>query len=315
MSGIDSWASRAAPAGRLSISGRRRRSYSLGRRATLIGILGTLGVAVLTYPSAAAWLSARDRYVEVSGYVNAAAELPSADQQRLLVDARTYNAQLPRGPLRDPYAIGPSGEQLADVADSEGYFRQLVVESTDVIARIRIPELGVDLPIRHGTTDDVLSRGIGHLFGSALPVGGPSTHAVLSGHSGAVNGIYFDQIDTLELGDTFSISVLGEDLHYEVDQILTVLPDEASALQVVEGRDIVTLLTCTPVGVNSHRLLVRGERVSPDDVDESTELAMPSAGEHPGFPWWVVSLSGGAISSFVLASLTGVRRSGGCRRS
>ena len=137
---------------------------------------------------------------------------------------------------------------------------------------LEIPAIGVTLPIRHTTSDEVLNVAIGHLEWSSLPVGGESTHCVLSGHRGLPSAELFTNLDNLEYGDTFFIHVLGETLEYWVDQISVVLPNDYDALSVVEGEDYVTLMTCTPYGINSHRLLVRGTRIHRESALEHAEL-------------------------------------------
>ncbi|WP_282944254.1 class C sortase [Cellulomonas endometrii] len=278
----------------------RSRRRSGGWQAVVVGVLAFAGVVVLAYPSAARWFTDRTHEREVTGYVDAVAQLPDAARRDLLADARAYNADLPRGPLRDPYTLGPTGEQQAARAESDRYDRQLRLGGESVMARLRIPAIGVDLPIRHGTSAQTLAEGLGHLFGTSLPVGGPSTHAVLTGHSGLVDATMFDDLGALEVGDRFTVDVAGETLTYEVDEILTVLPDDASALRVVEGEDRVTLVTCTPIGVNTHRLLVQGHRVTVA-ATEGGQGVVPGTGRTAGFPWWAVLLAAGAGGATLLA--------------
>jgi sortase A len=265
-----------------------------------VAVLAFAGVGVLVYPTAAQWFSDREHEREVTGYVEAVAELPSSARRGLLAEARAYNADLPRGPLRDPYTLGPTGEQQATQADSDRYAAQLRLGDDDVMARLRVPAIDVDLPIRHGTSSPTLAEGLGHLFGTSLPVGGPGTHAVLTGHSGLVDATMFDDLHALDLGDTFTVDVAGETLTYEVDQVLTVLPDDASALRVADGEDLVTLITCTPTGVNTHRLLVRGHRVTVAEPEAGQDV-VPGTGISAGFPWWAVALVGGAGAATLLA--------------
>lgn len=162
-----------------------------------------------------------------------------------------------------------------------------------MMGRISIPSIHSDLPIFHGTDDETLSKGAGHLFGSGLPVGGTGTHSVLTAHSGFVNATLFDDLDQVRQGDVFSVTVLGESFYYKVDQIKTVLPEETDDLRKVQDKDYVTLVTCTPTGVNSHRLLVRGERV--DAPAAGSAHALPSQAMDPGFPWWALALVGTAV--------------------
>ena len=151
------------------------------------------------------------------------------------------------------------------------YAQQLTVGG--VMAYIDIPKINVYLPVQHGTGADTLERAVGHVMGTSLPVGGSSTHAVLSAHSGMASSKLFSDIDQLEKGDTFYIHVLGEVLAYEVDAINTVLPTDTSLLQIEEGEDYVTLVTCTPFGINTHRLLVRGHRIPYTPEQESDAAA------------------------------------------
>ena len=150
---------------------------------------------------------------------------------------------------------------LRDYEQVPGYYDALKIEGTTIIGYIKIERIGVELPVYHGTSDQVLSRGVGHLEGTSLPVGGTSTHSVMSAHRGLPTAKLFTDLDRLEIGDTFQIIVLDQVLTYMVDQVKTVTPKEISDLQIVEGKDYCTLFTCTPYGINTHRLLVRGIRI------------------------------------------------------
>jgi sortase A len=251
-------------------------------------------VGILIYPTAAAWFSDRVHATEISGYANAVESLAPSAKQGLLDEARNFNKELPSGPLRDPYSLNDKGEQAVIGAGSEAYKKLLDVGPGGMMGRISIPSIHAELPIFHGTDEETLSRGVGHLFGSALPVGGESTHSVLTGHSGFVNATLFDHLDQVAKDDIFSISTLDETIYYKVDQILTVLPDETDALRKVQGKDYVTLITCTPKGINSHRLLVRGVRTDPPTTDNAQQV-LPSTALDPGFPWWAVGLAGAAV--------------------
>ncbi|MDF1479313.1 class C sortase [Leifsonia sp. H3M29-4] len=266
---------------------------------TIVVVVATLGVGVMVYPSAASWFSSIVHHDEVAGYVQSVESLPATDGQSLLDDATAYNEALPDGPIRDPFVLNVQGEQTAIGEGSDAYFQALVVPGTDVMARIRIPSIGVDLPIYHGTDDATLARGIGHIFGSALPVGGDGTHAVLTGHNGFAQATLFDDIDELDDGDLIIIKVLGRDLYYEVDQQLTVLPNETDELRKVPGHDYLTLVTCTPTGVNTHRLLVRAERVDAPS-DDNGAYALLDGTAPSGFPWWAVALIATPIATLVL---------------
>ena len=161
----------------------------------------------------------------------------------------------------------------------EEYAQLLDLTGTGTMGYVHIPKLAVSLPIYHGTEEETLDRGVGHLIGSSLPIGGSSTHAILTGHSGLASQKMFSDLDKLEIGDTFYLEVLNEFLAYEVDQINTVLPHDTTYLGLEEGKDFCTLVTCTPFGVNTHRLLVRGHRIpyTPENTDNpAIELAETS---------------------------------------
>lgn len=170
------------------------------------------------------------------------------------------------------------GTQLTDAFSkdallwaSEDYADQLNLTGNGIMGYIRIPSIKVSLPIFHGTKDSTLERGVGHLLGSSLPVGGESTHTVLTAHSGMANAKMFSDLDLLQVGDIFYLDVLDETLAYQVDQIKVVLPHDTSFLGITEGADQATLITCTPFGVNTHRLLVRGNRIDYEEAEEIRE--------------------------------------------
>ncbi|WP_162616395.1 class C sortase [Xylanimonas allomyrinae] len=249
----------------------------------VVAAVACLGVAVLLYPSAADWYATRAHAAEVTDYVERVHDVPGPERTRLLASAREYNSRLPGVPLGDPPTTSAGDARDPDVA---AYLDQLA--TTQTMARLRIPAIDADLPVYHGTDEQTLARGVGHLYGSSLPVGGPGTHAVLTGHAGLVGTTVFDRLHELTRGDHFTITVQDEVLTYEVDQILTVEPDDTDALRPTPGRDQVTLVTCTPIGVNSHRLLVRGERVPTVPQAPETVAAMVAAGT--GFPWWTLGV-------------------------
>lgn len=275
---------------------RIRDAWSLQR--VLIVVVAVVGVGVLLYPTAAAWFSDRVHATQISGYANTVESLSPSAQQELLDQARQFNRELPAGPLRDPYSLNNKGEKTVVGAGSEAYKKLLDVGPGGMMGRISIPSIHTDLPIFHDTDEDTLSKGAGHLFGSGLPVGGTDTHSVLTAHSGFVNATLFDNLDKVAKGDVFSVTVLGETLYYKVDQILTVLPENTNDLRKVPGKDLITLVTCTPRGVNSHRLLVRGERVDAPPADSAQTL--PSQAADPGFPWWALAFAGTAAVMVVV---------------
>lgn len=280
---------------------RRARRASIGRRWSpmniAVAVIVMAGAGLIAYPSGATWISDLTHASTVSGYAQAVSDSTSSELGGMLDAARDYNEHLPDGPLRDPYTLNAEGG-ADDVDDGRAdYLQQLSLAPGAPMARIRIPGIGVDLPIYHGTDEDTLARGIGHLYGSGLPVGGEGTHSVLTGHSGIPGASLFTRLDELDLGDEFAIDVAGETLVYRVDQIKTVLPDDGDLLRQSPGHDYVTLLTCTPTGVNTHRLLVRGERVDAQTA-EAEQISLPSAPGAPALPWgaFAVLIGGLAIA-------------------
>lgn len=195
--------------------------------------------------------------------------------------------------------------QEALLAASEDYDSQLNIGGDGIMGYVEVPIVGINLPIYHGTAADSLERGVGHLLGSSLPVGGTSTHAILTGHSGMATDKMFTDITQLKMGDVFYLHILGEVLAYQVCELNTVLPYDTSFLGVVSGRDLCTLVTCTPIGVNSHRLLVRGERIPYEEAEEIVEEIQEE--EIPESSWEQEYLRGillGLAAVVVIAALT-----------
>ena len=211
-----------------------------------------VGLSLLLYPPVSNWWNSYRQSKVVSDYAENVSHLDNEEYQRILNDARAYNEAVA--------AYGGGAMTLSDEQRAD-YLRQLDVDGSGIMGYIDIQKIRCTLPIYHGTDDGVLQIAIGHIEGSSLPVGGESTHCVLSGHRGLPSARLFTDIDQLVEGDTFLIRTLDEVLTYEVDQIRIVLPREVGDLCVEPGKDLCTLVTCTPYGVNSHRLLVRGQRV------------------------------------------------------
>lgn len=190
--------------------------------------------------------------------------MDAADRQKLLKDARLYNKSL----------VKKHVQLVMDDKEKAEYERLLRVADSEIIAYVEIPKTKCKQPIYHGTEEGTLQTAIGHLEGTSLPVGGKSTHCVLTGHRGLPSARLFTDLDILTEGDIFFIHVLGKTLTYEIDQILVVLPKDTNELEIVKGKDYCTLMTCTPYGVNSHRLLVRGHRIPnpAPQVDEDPHM-------------------------------------------
>ena len=232
-------------------------------------VLFAVAGVLLAYPLVSTIINSK-YHSDIETAYTAAIEDSNADeleQQRQA--AQQYNAMLSGA------AIAEGGASAPPLA----YAQQLTVG--DVMCYIDIPKIGVYLPVQHGTDADTLERAVGHVVGTSLPVGGSSTHAVLSAHSGLASSKLFSDIDQLAVGDVFYIRVLGDTLVYEVDSIHTVLPTDTSLLQIEDGKDYVTLVTCTPFGINTHRLLVRGHR-----MPYVPEQEVPAAVEKPAASSW-----------------------------
>ena len=235
---------------------RRKKRLSPGKRAALVlAILIVLGgIGALVYPAVSQWWNARGQSEVVADYAEEISGLGDIDKDAELQRAREHNQSLTdAAALTDPF----SSEGAVDTAD---YNTLLWATQEGVMAYLEIPKISVLLPIYHGVSRDVLYKGVGHLPETSLPVGGESTHCVLAGHSGMNHARLFTDLPKLEIGDEFHIYVYDEKLTYTVDQIKPVIPTDTRDLTIAEGKDYVTLLTCVPVGVNSHRLLVRGTR-------------------------------------------------------
>lgn len=222
------------------------------------------GISMLLYPTVSEYWNSLHQTRAITTYSEEIAALNEEEQERLLEAARDYNQKL--------YENGTHWTLTEE--ELEEYNSLLNMSSDGIMGYINIPKIGVTLPIYHGTGETELQKGAGHLEGSSLPVGGENTHAVLSSHRGLVSAKLFTDLDQLQTGDTFSITVLKETLTYEVDQIRIVLPEELNSLAIEEGQDYCTLVTCTPYGVNTHRLLVRGHRVENDEHITVTGDAM-----------------------------------------
>lgn len=217
---------------------------------TLVCVL-LAGLGMMLYPSVSDWWNSMHQTQAIATYEKAVSDNSAERNKQLWDDAVAYNASLPH----DESRFNLSDEERAK------YEQTLDVTGTGIMGYVEIPKISVSLPIYHGTDATVLQIAIGHIPGSSLPVGGQGTHCVISGHRGLPSARLFTDIDQLREGDLFMLNVLGKTLTYQVDQIRVVLPDELDDLAIDDGQDYCTLVTCTPYGVNTHRLLVRGHRV------------------------------------------------------
>lgn len=224
----------------------------------LIAMLLIVGSALLLYPSFSNYLNSKHASGLITDYNKAVINAGSEEKERMIKEAEDYNKNLLPG-------------AFSDAGNDDEYNRNLDITGTGIMGYIDIDKIGVELPIYHGVEKEVLQIGAGHLEGSSLPVGGEGTHCVLSGHRGLPSAKLFTDLDELEVGDIFTIKVLDRVLTYKIDQIKVVLPSETEDLMPIPGEDHCTLLTCTPYGINTHRLLVRGTRVA-DEAEESPKI-------------------------------------------
>ena len=236
-----------------------------------------VGVGILVYPSVSEYLFEKNSSVAVSTYDDSIRRMEQAHMDELRSQAEAYNQRLAEN---NGYSK-PALDEYNNPITPEDYWDILDVDGNGMMGYITIPRIHVTIPMYHGTEEEVLQVAIGHLQNTSLPVGGESTHAVLSGHRGLPSKALFTDLDQVQIGDVFYLTVLNETIYYQVDQILTVLPNETDALAITKGEDHVTLVTCTPYGVNSHRLLVRGTRM---DYTPETGEAAP-VGEVELSPW------------------------------
>ncbi|MBR3326390.1 MAG: class C sortase [Atopobiaceae bacterium] len=217
----------------------------------VIVLVGLVGLGMLLYPTVSDWWNTMHQSYAIASYEHAVAEMDTSKQDRMLAEAEAYNAKLAQ-----------TG-QLWSMTDAQKkqYESILDVTGTGIMGYVDIPKINITLPIYHDTRDSILQIAIGHLAGTSFPVGGTGSHCCITGHRGLPSARLFTDLDLMETGDLFTVTVLDRTLTYEVDQIHIVLPAELDDLAIDPKQDYLTLITCTPYGVNSHRLLVRGHRV------------------------------------------------------
>lgn len=208
------------------------------------------GLSLLLYPTVSDYWNSFHQSRAISTYTEQVEQIDTGEQEAALARARAYNAEL----------WNKSNRYEFSEAEEEEYENLLNISDTSMIGYIEIPSINCRLPIYHGMSQEVLQTGVGHMKGSSLPVGGLGTHSVLTAHRGLPSATLFTNLDKMEEGDYFVLHVLGETMTYEIDQIHIVLPDDVDDLELEKGKDYCTLVTCTPYGVNSHRLLLRGHR-------------------------------------------------------
>ncbi|MFY4674997.1 class C sortase [Bacillus anthracis] len=233
------------------------------KRNVIFGCIFVLGLGIFLYPTISNWFATQTHYSQVSSYDAKVKALQKGELERREKEAKEYNKNVQHSTqtFADPFAEKEKtgGKSYADA-----------LNIGDVMGYVEIPKIKVKLPIYQGTSEEVLSRGVGHLDKSSLPVGGAGTHTVLTGHRGLPSAILFTDLDKMKESDVFYIHSLGKILTYQVDQIKVVLPSETEDLLIVNNQDYATLLTCTPYGVNTHRLLVRGHRIPYEAIEKET---------------------------------------------
>jgi sortase A len=282
---------------------RVERRWRMPWLAFLTALFFFLGAVVLLLPTIANWFSQVTQAAEISELADEVRDLGAESLHEAIEQAHVYNRALTGG------AIVASGERLPSSsgeiagAGQLEYADMLAADAAGLMARIRIPAIGVDLPVYHGTSDETLAEGVGHLEGTALPVGGEDTRSVLTAHRGLATAELFSLLDRVQIGDTFTIETFGEVLTYQVITTEVVLPEDSKAVNPQLGRDLVTLVTCTPLGINSHRILVTGERILPTPAGDIAIANGPPT--IPGFPWWILVLVGIALVLTVYVALSG----------
>ena len=226
----------------------------------LLVLILLIGVGIFSYPTVSEWWNSMHATRAISSYVEAVKDLSKEEKAKLLEAARVYNDKLPNG----------ANFMLSEEEYAE-YEKLLDISGTGIMGYIQVPSINVSLPIYHGADETVLQIAVGHIAGSSFPIGGDRTHAILSGHRGLPSAKLFSDLDKLKEGDIFTVTVLDQMVTYRIDQIRIVLPEETDDLAIVAGQDYCTLVTCTPYGVNTHRMLVRGSRT--ENIDGEVYVA------------------------------------------
>ena len=260
----------------------------------IIALIFLAGLGFLLYPTVSNLWNRAHQSRAIATYTKQVEKLDDSQNKEMLKAARKYNKSL----------LKKSDHWKLSKKDKKKYESLLDVSGPGIMGYIEVPKIDCSLPIYHGTDEGALQIAIGHLEGSSLPVGGKSTHCVLSGHRGLPSARLFTDLDQMEEGDVFVLNVLGRKLAYEVDQIKVVLPDEMSDLEIVQGKDLCTLVTCTPYGINTHRLLVRGHRTK---YIEETVVRVQKEAEKKETGIWLLA-GGGAVFLIIIIIVVVKRR-------
>lgn len=241
---------------------RKRKKAKRPRHQQIAVLTFFMGILILLYPSTATRINRMRQTQVVDGYISRVKSLSEAEKQRLWVEAEYYNRKLKNNGAVMTEPFDAEEERLTN----EEYMRCLNAEENGMMSYLDIPSIKVHLPVYHTTSSEILAKAVGHVRGSSLPVGGKDTHCVLSAHTGVAGNRLFTDLTEVNVGDTFSITTFDKTLVYRVYQIETVLPENTHSLMIREGKDLCTLITCTPYGINTHRLLVHGIRIEKSDA-------------------------------------------------
>ena len=258
----------------------------------LRGIGYLMAFSLILYPVVSNYINQMNSTTIATDYEQEVSRLSEDQENAMIKQAQEYNESLIGiGSIADPFS-----ESNENQTEEDEYNKLLKIDDTGMMGYIDIPKIDIVLPVYHGTSEKVLQSGVGHLKNTSLPVGGESCHAVLSGHRGLANAKIFTDLNKMEIGDVFYFKVLHHTFAYQVDQILTVLPSETDALQIEKGKDYVTLVTCTPYAVNTHRLLVRGTRIPYEEAKKVDE----EVGLHRTIPFYMIVLIGGIAAVVII---------------
>ena len=270
---------------------RRPRAWRLSISALVTSIMAVTGMGLLAYPTAASWVSQYNQSKVTADY-SAQVDEARPDAKTQIAQAHAYNDALSAGAVLEANNHVPTGAGSSS-DNSLSYASILKANDEGLMARLKIPSISLDLPVYHGTADDTLLKGLGHLEGTSLPVGGEGTRSVITGHRGLAEATMFTHLDKVKDGDSLIIEVFGEVLTYRVTSTKVVEPEETEALRTEAGKDLLTLVTCTPLGINTHRILLTGERIYPTPAKDVA--AAGKRPEVPAFPWWAVALVAGLV--------------------
>jgi sortase A len=226
----------------------------------LLILVFVVGLGILLYPNISDFFNQKNSSKSINEYDETVAQMNEETRQVLFQETESYNTTL----LSNP--VGRFADMTEEMKDD--YYGTLDIDGSGMMCYLKIDKLGLNLPVYHGTTEDVLQKYVGHIEGTSLPIGGQGTHCGLSGHRGLPSAVLFTNLDRMEVGDVFSIIVLGEEHFYQIDQIVTVLPNDLSPLAIDPEMDYCTLVTCTPYGENTHRLMIRGARIEDEEAEE-----------------------------------------------